>query len=54
MSELRTKLVHRNDTTTNWELNSSKVLLKGETGVEFLDNGKVKVKIGDGVTPWSA
>lgn len=52
MSELYTKLVHRNDTTANWELNSTKVLLKGETGVEFLTDGKVKVKIGDGVTAW--
>lgn len=52
MSELFTKLVHRNDTAANWELHKDKVLLKGETGVEFMDNGKVKVKIGDGVTAW--
>lgn len=52
MSELFTKLVHRNDTTANWELHKDKVLLKGETGVEFMANGKVRVKIGDGVTAW--
>jgi len=52
MSELFTKLVHRNDSTANWELHKDKVLLKGEAAVEFMTNGKVKVKIGDGVTPW--
>lgn len=52
MSELFTKLVHRNDTTANWELHKDKVLLKGETGVEFMANGKARVKIGDGVTAW--
>lgn len=52
MSELRTKLVNRNDTTANWELHADKVLLKGEVGVEFLTSGKAKVKIGDGVTEW--
>lgn len=53
MSELRTKLVNRNDTTENWNLHADKVLLKGEVGVEFLTSGKAKVKIGDGVTTWA-
>lgn len=52
MSELRTKLVQRNDTTANWAIHKDAVLLKGEYGLEFLPNGKVKVKIGDGVTTW--
>lgn len=53
MAELRTRLILRNDSTTNWLTNESTVLLKGEVGVEFLANGKVKMKVGDGVTPWS-
>ena len=52
MSELRTKLVHRNDTSANWVTNKDKVLLKGEVGYEFLDSGKIKQKVGDGVTTW--
>lgn len=46
------RIVLRNDSTANWQANSDKVLLKGEVGVEYLDNGKVKMKVGDGVTPW--
>lgn len=53
MSELRTKLVHRNDTTAQWELHSGKILLKGEVGIEFLTDGTAKVKIGDGVSTWA-
>ena len=53
MSELYTKLVTRNDTTANWALHSDAVLLKGEAGVEFMPDGKTKVKYGDGVTEWA-
>jgi hypothetical protein len=28
-------------------------LLKGEVGIEFLESGKVKLKIGDGIKSWS-
>lgn len=52
MSELRTKIVNRNDTTANWAIHKDAVLLKGEYGLEFLTSGKVKVKIGDGTTTW--
>lgn len=52
MTELKTRIVLCNDVTTNWLTNSGKILLKGEVGVEFLDNGKVKIKIGDGVKTW--
>ena len=52
MSELRTKLVTRNDTTANWEAHSDVVLLKGEAGIEFMSDGKIKIKYGDGVTEW--
>ena len=53
MSELFTKIVTRNDTTANWAQHSDAVLLKGEAGVEFCADGKVKVKYGDGVATWA-
>ena len=28
------------------------VLLKGEVGIEFLEQGGAKIKIGDGITTW--
>ena len=52
MNMINTRLIIRNDSTTEWLNNSSAVLLKGEMGVEFLDNGKVKMKVGDGATTW--
>lgn len=52
MAQLNTRIVLRNDSTTKWLENSSTVLLKGEVGIEFLENGQVKIKIGDGVKPW--
>ena len=53
MAELKTKIILRNDSTANWSENSSVVLLKGEVGIEFLSNGKTKIKIGDGVKTWA-
>lgn len=53
MSELHTRLVTRNDTSANWNANAGVVLMKGEAGVEFQPNGKIKVKYGDGVTTWA-
>lgn len=53
MAELKTKIVIRNDSTTNWLTNESTVLLKGEVGIEFMADGKVKMKIGDGVKTWA-
>lgn len=53
MSTLNTRIVLRNDSTINWNANETAVLLKGEVGIEFLTDGKAKLKIGDGVTPWS-
>lgn len=50
---LNTIIVLRNDNTTAWE-NSSYKLLKGEIGLEILDSGKVKMKIGvDGAKTWA-
>lgn len=53
MATLNTRIVIRNDSTTNWLTNESAVLLKGEVGIEFLADGKVKMKVGDGTKTWS-
>lgn len=53
MAELRTRIVLRNDSTANWLAHESEVLLKGEVGLEFLADGQVKMKIGDGFKGWS-
>lgn len=50
---LKTRILLRNDETANWLNNQNTVLKKGEAGVEFLANGKTKIKIGDGVKKWS-
>lgn len=50
---LKTRILLRNDETANWLNNQNTVLKKGEAGVEFLANGKTKIKIGDGVKTWS-
>lgn len=62
MSELRTKILLRSDTSANWALDNeatqaaksgaNTVLLTGEMGIELLDGGLTKIKIGDGTTPW--
>lgn len=53
MAEIKTRLVVRNDSSANWEsVKDTAVLLKGEMGIEFLDDGTPKVRIGDGVTSW--
>lgn len=49
---LNTRIVLCNDTTVNWG-SSSKIMLKGEMGIEFLDDGSTKIKYGDGVNVWS-
>lgn len=57
MAQLNTRLVLRNDTVGNWtsaDVNSDLVLLKGEIGIEYDVAGKVKMKVGDGTTNWSA
>lgn len=50
---LKARILLRNDETANWLKNQDTVLEKGEAGVEFLANGKTKIKIGDGVKKWS-
>jgi len=57
MSVLNTRIVLRNDSSANWNSavvnagDEGLVLLKGEIGLEFTDNG-VKMKVGDGTTKW--
>lgn len=52
MATLNTRIVIRNDSSVNWLTNKSAVLLKGEIGIEFLADGKVKMKVGDGTKTW--
>lgn len=52
MATLNTRLALRNDSTANWESNKDVKLLKGEVGIEFTENGEVKMKVGDGVNSW--
>ena len=53
MAELRTRIILRNDSSANWLTNEDVVLLKGEVGIEFLTDGKVKMKVGDGTKTWA-
>ena len=52
LNQLNTRIVLRNDSTANWDEQLNTVLLKGEVGVEFQEDGKAKLKVGDGVTAW--
>lgn len=60
MAELMTRIVLRNDSTGNWNAavtnagDEGVVLIKGEMGIEFVESGRPKIKIGDGVTKWEA
>lgn len=56
MAQLNTRLVLRNDITSNYEaVKDDLVLLKGEVGIEFNPDlsGKVKMKVGDGTSTWA-
>ena len=52
MAQINTRIILRNDSTTNWLLNENIILLKGEVGIEFLSDSSCKIKIGDGVKSW--
>lgn len=52
-TQLNTRIVLRNDSSAKWLENESVILLKGEVGIEFTTDGKVKIKIGDGVKTWA-
>lgn len=46
------RVLQKQDFTDNW--NSSPVILRnGEIGIEVLDSGKKKIKIGDGTNTWA-
>ena len=49
---LHTRLQLLCDTSSNWALNDTKVLLRGEIGIELLDNGKARMKLGTGGHAW--
>lgn len=54
ISTLTTRLVSRNDSTGNWDaVKDTAIPMKGETCYEFCDDGKVKMKVGDGVKTWA-
>jgi hypothetical protein len=50
---LITRISLRNDSTANWLVNNSVVLLRGEVGFEYPQDEPVRMKVGDGITPWS-
>lgn len=52
MATLNTRIVIKNDSSANWLTNKSTVLLKGEIGIEFFADGKIKMKVGDGTKTW--
>lgn len=52
MAELKTIITLRQGTTAEWAT-SSVVLKKGELGLEYLADGSVKIKAGDGVSTWA-
>lgn len=53
MAELKTVITLRKGTTAEWA-SSTVVLKKGEMGLEYLTNGSVKIKAGDGEKLWAA
>lgn len=53
MATLNTRIVLRNDSSANWLTYETKVLLKGEVGVEYLEDGTPRFKIGDGTKTWA-
>jgi hypothetical protein len=54
MATLNTRIIIRNDATGEWKkVENDVVLLKGEMGIEFPDEGTPKIKIGDGTTTWA-
>lgn len=53
MAELKTIITLRQGTTAEWA-DSEVVLKTGEMGLEYLSDGNVKIKAGDGENLWSA
>lgn len=53
MALLNSRIILRNDTTVNWQANSTTILYEGEIGIEFFTDGSSKLKIGDGARSWA-
>ena len=53
MAELKTIITLRQGTTAEWA-DSEVVLKTGEMGLEYLSDGNVKIKAGDGEHLWNA
>jgi hypothetical protein len=53
MAEIITKITLRQGTTSEWNNENSVKLEKGEMGLEYCEDGTVKIKAGDGVSHWS-
>ena len=51
---LKSRLMHCAKTTAQWSTNGTKVGKKGELLLEIIDTNHFKVKVGDGVTAYSA
>lgn len=52
---LKTRIVLRHDTTANWDaVKDTVVLLPGEAGLEYCEDGNIRIKFGDGTSTWSA
>lgn len=50
--EILTRIVLRNDESNNWTAANTE-LKRGEVGIEFTEDKKAKLKIGDGETGWN-
>ena len=48
----QTRIKHKRDSQANWETNNP-VLLDGELGIVVMSDGKIKTKVGDGVTNYN-
>ena len=48
----QTRIKHKRDSQANWETNNP-ILLEGELGIVVMPDGKIKTKVGDGVTNYN-
>lgn len=53
MAQLNTRIILRNDSTANWNAATDAKLAKGEIGLEFQADGKIRMKVGDGTLTWA-
>jgi hypothetical protein len=53
MAQLNTRIILRNDSTANWNAAIDAKLAKGEIGLEFQADGKIRMKVGDGTLTWA-